>query len=290
MYALSENWYDSNNDRAYPLVDHVTRLAVDGSLLENDVIVDARLAAPPSYAASAFYISEIRPFGAGAVLTVAVDTIGDVASVTVPFGGFSEFTAYTLAPLPGHPEVGGTMVLGRGILAIPTTRTFLLAATQLLPTVIFPAAPAVTSITVVDGFGAETRLTGAVTLVPGNNATVGVSGQDIELGIETGVLIEDPCACKDTGGNKRVAVKSVNGVVPDASGNLTVVGVGCAQISTTMNGLKLSDSCAQPCCGAPELALLKDSARNLQQYLSTYAGRSAELEAALRTIETHLVG
>lgn len=287
---MGEGWYDSNQDRSYPLVDHATRVATTSELLANDVIVDARLAAPPSYPATSFYVREIRPFGAGAVLTVAVDGIGDVASVTVPFSTFSEFTAYTLAPLPGHPSIGGTIVLGRGILAIPATLTFVLLATQLLPTVIFPAAPAVSSITVVDAFGGEIRLTGAVTLVAGDNAAVAVSGQDVEFTMETGVLLEDPCACTDAGGIKRTAIKSINGVVPDAAGNLTIQGVGCAQVSSAQNGLKLADSCAQPCCGTPEIELLQNSARDLQLYLASLGTKSAELEAALRAIETHLAG
>lgn len=287
---LGENWFDLNADRAYPLVDHATRIATSLDELSNGVIVDARLAAPPSYSPTAFFVHEIRPFGAGVVVVIAVDGVGDVAAVTVPFSTFAPNTAYTLAPLPGHPEVGGTIVFGNALLDIQSGLTFPVTATQLLPTVIFPAAPAVTSITVVDAFGAEVRLTGAVQIVAGDNAQVGVSGQDIELGIETGVLIEDPCACTDTGGTKRTAVKSINGVTPDAAGNLTIQGVGCAAVSAAQNGVKISDNCAQPCCGAPEIELLQEAARNLQQYLSTLATRNAELEAALRAVETHLAG
>lgn len=293
MYTVNEEWFDQNADRAYPLADGVSRLDVDGRLLDNSFLVDARIAAPANYLSTKFYIHTISSFGHGLVVTIGVDGIGDVASVTVPLAGFQDFTAYTLAPLPGHPDVGGTLVFGHEaalLAASGNNFTFLPAATQLLPTVIFPAAPAVTSITIIDAFGAEQRLTGAVVLQAGANAALLVNGQDLEFSMEDGVVLEDPCACRDTGGNLRTAIKSINGVTPDLNGELTIQGVGCLQIDAGTNELKLRDNCAQPCCGTPEVQLLQDAARNIDQFMSQQANKSAELEAVLRALQAYLVG
>jgi hypothetical protein len=292
--VINQNWYDQNSDRAYPLVDFATRLDTTATFeLPNDVIVDARLVAPPNLDSTKFYIRQIAAFGAGMVLTVAVDGVADVASVTVPLAGFEEFTAYTVSGLPGYTDVGGSFVFGTAasvIAAASGNYTFTLAATRLVPTIIFPAAPSVTSITVVDAFGAQTRLTGAVTLQAGDNVAIDVDGQTIEVELETGVLIEDPCPCTDTGGRARTAVKSINGVTPDESGNLEIIPVGCVDIEAGTNQLALKDTCAQPCCGTAEIQILEAAARDIQSILATQANKSADLESALRSLQNFLVG
>lgn len=290
---INSNWYDQNADRAYPLVDFATRLDTSAAFtLPNDLIVDARLAAPPSLDSTKFYISQLSAFGSGLVLTLSVDGVGPVASVTVPISSFTEYSAYTVTGLPGYTDVGGTFVFGSAAAIIAAgsgVYNFVLAAAQLLPTVIFPAAPSVTSITVVDAFGVETRLTGAVTLAAGDNVGIAVAAQTIEVELETGVLIEDPCPCTDTGGKARTAIKSINGATPDANGNLTLLGVGCVEIETDTNAIKLGDACAQPCCGDAEMALLTSAARDIQSVLATQANKSAELEASLRILQSYLV-
>lgn len=291
MQIFNQQWLDENSDRAYPLVDAATRLDTGGVFtLPNDLIVDARISAPSSLDGSQFYVSRTSAYGSGLVITIAVNGVGDVASVTVPLANFSDYTAFAIAPLPGY-NVSGTMVIGNGLSAMAASTgsyTFALAATRFLPTAIYPGGSGVTSLTFRDSFGVDTKLTGDVVLAAGDNTTVGIAGQTITIGMVTGVVIDDPCPCVDSGGRERTAVKSVNGVTPDSSGNLTVIPVGCVGIGIVNGQLQLQDNCATPCCGTPEIDTLVTSVNNIQAYLATLAGGSAALESAVRNLQAYL--
>jgi hypothetical protein len=291
MQVTNEQWYDAHSDRAYPLVDQASRLDTTGTFqLPNDVIVDARLSAPAALDAW-FYISELRAYGAGLVLTIAANGVGAVATVTIPQLAIADYTRFTIVGLPGHANVGGVLVVGFGVqrLAVQLgTYAFDAAATRFLPTLVVPAGDSVTSIIFRDSFGVDTRVTGDVVLVAGANAVLSAAGQTISIGMSTGVVIESPCGCYDTGGRLRDPVRSINGVTPDAAGNISIIAGGCADLVAVSNGLKLTDTCAQPCCGAPEMQLLAQAARDLDRFLSTQANKSAELEAALRTVQAAL--
>ncbi len=294
MDIIGQQWYDSNAQRNYPLFDTASRLDVTSTFeIPNDLIVDARIAAPADYSPTEFFISKISAYGAGLVITIACTGKGDVASVTVPLDGFVEFSSFQIAPLPGNPQVGGAMVIGTSGAAIAAgsgVYTFLVAATRLLPTVVYPAAPSVASITFVDSFGVSTQLTGAITLSAGPNAAISIDSQTIEVGMETGVLIEDPCDCRDTGGLQRSAIKSINGVTPDDAGNIQIVPVGCPAITAGTASLALNDQCAQPCCGDAEMTALADQTKGLAQNMATIANKVAEVEAGLRTLLNYTGG
>ena len=282
-------WLDRNSNRSYPLVDGVSSTSVEGFVLPESLIADMRLAAPASYDSTQFFISGLAAYGTGLVITISVEGTGAVASVTVPLLGFAEYSVYTVAPLPGF-EVGGTIVIGTAASAIAAASgvyTFLLAATKILPTVIFPTVPAVTSITFVDAFGVSTVLTGAVTISAGTNATLGVSGQNLQFSMDSGVVLNDPCGT-DPGGTQRNPIRTIAGVAPDVDGNIDLIGTACLTISTGANGLELADACAQPCCGSAELDALAASVSSLNQQLSTVAAAEAQVEAQLRVATTYV--
>ncbi len=282
---LGQQWLDENSSRNFPLFDDATRLSDDESFtLPNNLIVDLRLAAPPSFDATLFYISKTAAFGSGLVITIANDGV-DVASVTIPLAGFIEFSTFVVAALPGF-DVGGTIVIGNAASAIAAGNgeyTFGLEATQILPTCIFPAIPSVTSITIIDSFGASQKLTGAVALAAGDNTELDVSGQTISFSMDSGVVLVDPCGA-DSGGVQRKPVRSISGVSPDEDGNIDLVGTDCLVVTPITSGVKLSDSCAQPCCGSPELDALAASVKLINTQLATLAGNDAALENALRIL------
>jgi hypothetical protein len=290
---LNENWLDQNASRSFPLVDGVTRLDTTAAFqLPNDLLVDLRIAAPVSLDATKWFVSKVSAFGSGLVITIAVNAVADVATITIPLVGFVEFSDYTVVGLPGYTQVGGVAAIGSAAAVLAASSgvyNFVLASTQILPTVIYPAAPSVSSITVIDALGGSTPLTGAVVLAAGLNGSISVASQTITLDIESAVLINDPCACTDTGGRLRTSIKSINGVTPDTFGNIDLVPVGCVQIETATAQLKLKDSCAQPCCGTPELQTLADNAKNLDQFTADLAGRIADLESSVRAVTSYLV-
>lgn len=290
---INPNWYDQNSDRVYPLMDGVTRLDAAGAYtLPNDLIVDLRISAGPSYDPTKFFISRIQAFGSGVLLTVAVDGVGDVATVAIPSAGFQEFQPYRVAGLPAHAAITGVVVFGAAA-AITAAGiadyVFDLSGTRILPTLITPSQTGVTSLTIRDSFGGETVLTGAAVLAAGNNATLGVIGQVITVGMDSGVLVGDPCGIQDPGGLSRPAIRSINGVVPDGSGTITITPVGCPSLAAGSGGLVLTDRCAEPCCGDAEMANVAQNIQALDRFLADLANKAAALESSTRSVESWLV-
>jgi hypothetical protein len=295
MFALDLQWLDTNSQRNFPLYDLATRLDITGLFtLPNDLICDAKISAPSSYGVTGWFVSQVTGYGSGLVITLACTGQGNVATVTVPLVGFTMYSSYAISALPGFPQVGGSLVIGSAAAVIASSSSiynFVQANTQLLPTVIYPAASVVSSVTVVDQFGNDTLLTGAIVLAAGANGSLSVSGQTITLGMTTGVLIQNPCGCLDSGGNNRVPIRTVNGVGPDNTGNLTLVGLSCMGVQTGGTGVVgLNDTCATPCCGSPELTQLATNANTLQTQQNTLANDLAQLQAALNQVINYFGG
>lgn len=289
--VVNPNWYDTNADRDYPFLDGVSRLNTGaGYTIPNDLVVDLRLSAPPSLDATKFYISRLRAFGTGLIIDISVDGVGLVATASLPDASSEEFQSYRVVGAPGQ-AVSGTIVLGGAsqvLAAGVLDYSFDLAATRIVPTLVTPAQGGVTAIVIRDAVGNEVRLSGDVTLAEGENASLSVLAQQITVGMASGVVI-DPCGCDDPGGLGRPAVLSVNGVGPDGSGNLEIVTDGCPDLTTQTNGLKLTDRCAEPCCGEDELNALVASIQDLDRLLADYARRASQLEGSVRGVEAWLV-
>lgn len=285
------NWFDLNADRAFPFLDGASRESVGGGfVIPDDLIVDLKLSAPPSLDPTRFYLSRLKSVGNGLALTFAVDGTGDVAEAAVSSTPGEEFQTVRVVAT-GPQGVTGTVVLGgrAAILAAGAVEhDFAPAATPIVPTLILPSQGGVTSITIRDAVGAEYRLVGDVVLVEGSNAELSVSGQEITVGMQSGVVI-DPCPCPDPTGANRPAVRSIMGVTPDENGNIDLEVEGCPELSSTTNGLRLVDRCAQPCCGDAEIEALVNSIQDIDRFLADLANRAAQLESGVRSVEAWLV-
>lgn len=290
---INPNWYDQNSERVYPLMDGVTRLDTAGAYeLPNNLIVDLRISAALSYDPTKFYIRRLQAFGSGVLVTVAVDGTGDVATAVVPSAGFEEFQPYRIVGLPGHLSITGVIVFSYAAALMAAGLadfTFDLAATRILPTLITPAQTGVTSLTIRDSFGGEVALVGAAVIAAGNNAALTVLGQTITVGMDSGVIIGDPCGAADPGGQSRPAIRSINGVVPDGTGAITITPIGCPEITAGNGGLVLTDRCAEPCCGDVEMAAIAENVQALDRFLADLANKAAQLESSTRSVESWLV-
>lgn len=289
---LNQQWYDQNTERSYPLFDGVTGIDTTGLFaIPTGLLVDATITATSGYDSNQFYIAALAAFGTGIVITIGCAGT-NVAVCTIPLTSLAEYTAYQITPLPTN-TVGGTLTVGpvSAVLAASSgSYTFVQANSLFLPTVVFPVQPSVSSITFVDAFNNQTILTGPITLVAGTNATISTTGQTITIGMQPGIVLQSPCECLDESGNNRQAVRTINGVAPDGTGNIEIVPFGCPTISTGAASITLSDNCAQPCCGDAEVTTLAQSASDLNRDIAALAQRSAELQGVLATLQNYVNG
>jgi hypothetical protein len=166
-------------------------------------------------------------------------------------------------------------------------RTFSLENARIEPDCVRPIIRGVSSISVVTGIQQSEKMYGDIELVADTNiqlVPVIVSGQDPQIRISAieGEGLAEECACDDE--EDSPPIRRINGIPPTAGGDFTLLGNTCLQIEGIQNGLKLVDSCSEPCCGCEELeAVTRDleafgsKARTLENFLVRLEGSVQEM-------------
>ena len=74
-------------------------------------------------------------------------------------------------------------------------------------------------------------------------------------------------------------IRTINGVTPNPSGALSVVGDACVSVTAAQNGLQFEDKCSKPCCGCSELQAVTtdlvrfgDAANSLTNFMNRLEG------------------
>jgi len=265
-----EEWLDENEDRAYPISESATRSSIDRSgSLPNSLIVDARLAAPPTYFGGDFFISMVEILADFVTVEISYQE-GEtppekVSFVRVEASSHETHNNYAFSGSGPHRSILGTLTIGDIQKAAAESRGVLLfsvGASRLEMSVVHISQPAVDHITVLQNSRIIARLTGVVGLSAGANIRLTrTESGNIRIDAISG---ENLSACDDPGANGP-PVKSINGVLPDENGDLWLSGSECISVSRgSQNSLLIRDLCSTSCCGCRELATLIDSLRELE--------------------------
>jgi hypothetical protein len=275
IWALE--WLNENSQRSYPLAEHVSSQDTTGDFTIPDdfmvglyLPVHAGLAVDPGR----FHVHLISVFAAGYSITIGYTPVSgvtvDVASAIVAKHSHTENATYALAGLNDFEDTVGQLVIGNtdSIDQQPAGQyEFTLAGAALDTDTVRPIIRGVSSIRVLNGTETSRRVTGDIELQAGRN----ISLQLIELGDNDpiiridavdGVGLNDECACDD-GDTEAPAIRTINGIPPDSSGDFTVLGDDCLRINPISNGVQLADECSAPCCGCEELEAIT---RDLEQF------------------------
>jgi hypothetical protein len=280
-------WLNANSQRAYPLSELVSRADTTGSMtIENDLLVDLSFVVPYSVGGvnidpTLFHIYSIDVFSLGIIVAIGYNgAVAGMASVTdmsgknktYPVVGAGDFVGAT-----GCVVIGSTAATQKK----PGVYRFTAALAALEPTTIKPDIRSVSSLRVKNGTDTSAPLYGTVTLTAGNNIRLDVVDGEttaptvvISAQVAEGALIGDcPCEPATSG-----ALATINGIGPDASGNLALDGNACITVSGGSPVLSLTDTCSTPCCGCNELAVVTTD-------LATLATQAASMEQTVTTLE-----
>lgn len=77
-------------------------------------------------------------------------------------------------------------------------------------------------------------------------------------------------------------ISSINGVLPDDSGNIVIEGADCVDVSGTGNGLMLRNSCAKPCCDERDREVYEDE-------LAAVEEAQTRIETAIEKLSANLL-
>ena len=271
MSVRSQNWYDLNEARAWPVDDTATLLSDDGTRLPNDVIADVYLRFPEILGDRAFIstltvstrIVTVTFLGSGSGFT-------PMASISLP-RPVEPYRQYELESL--YPGVGGWMTFGDGINDL-TDRSWRFSSsiqTLLLAQAARRYRPLPVSSVGVEGSDAE--LSGIVKLLGGNDITTVVEERLIEGVLRDVAVVKlldkqeestrnlqelyaGACGQRPESGNCTgpAPIEFVNTVAPDCCGNLSIEFQGCGDLSSITGecgvvidcGFGLAEACVTP--------------------------------------------
>lgn len=243
--AINSDWYGTNELRTYPLDDAATGVDDAGNALPPGILVDCSLRFPDELGRTAFISAvTVTP----TLVTIAIEAASAVLSPSLldstpaplpftPLGTVSmpaPFTSFAAIPIePAQDGVGGWLVLGQNLVTPYQGRFSTPGQSGLLPRCAqgYASLP----ITSLGRYGGTTALSGTVTLVPGTDMGIRLDYVTYESNLTLviqfllqGTLGTDPletyigaCGARPESGTCVPApIQQINGVTPDASGNI----------------------------------------------------------------------
>lgn len=292
-----------NAQRSYPLTADATKQDVTGSFtIPDDFLVGLDLPVSPAMdmETGRFFIRQLGLFASGVQLILAYDTgaeIYDVASALIPASGDLRNKVFALGGIDPYDDILGKVVVGR----IDTIQlqpsglfTFDLAGSRIEPQAVRPMIKGISSMRIANAAGTVSeRLYGDIELVAGNNIQLSTVANNTETKIIISALSGEgtieQCVCEGDAA-EIPCIKTINGIRPTPDGNFNFIGDDCLNFASIANGLKLTDSCCQPCCGCDEL-------ESITRDLERFAGQRAALElfvnqlaAETATFDTTVLG
>lgn len=306
-------WLASRLAMAYPLSDDASMVSNDGRLVPTSFLADMSLNVPPSsdenYAYN-FFVSSISftgsyvnmeisympssgdPFVCGLVYNIPsdVNTTTDIADRTFLISAAADLpAAYSyLSSLYGTVVIGTCQDIVQGVMF-----TMTLDAGRILNTCIHSGLACVSSIKA-NGIS----LTGDIIIQAGDGiefeTSVNEAGNTVLLikkadtGTEQGYDSVDAVveAVKAKFGSP---VMTLNGIIPDSEGNITLNGLDCSSVEAAGAGtLVLSNPCSTPCCGSTSTTELSQGLATLELSLDMLTSHYESLANNINAIASRL--
>lgn len=303
------NWnlqlLNQNSQRSYPLADTASRLDTTGAFrLPDDFIVAAEV---PVHAGNdvdpgRFFVRLVGAYATGYSVVIGyspADGSGDVDVATALIGrhAHDRNTRYALGGKGAFADTVGWVMVGlldSIDLQPPGLWSFAFESTRLDPFAVRPYIRGVSSLTCVNGEERSAAMYGAVELVAGSNCQlvpVLVDGQDpvVVVNFLQGEGTTTDCVCEGDAASA-TPISRIDGVAGTPEGDFYLVAGECFRLDPIANGLRLVDTCSQPCCGCPELEEVTRDLVRLGDRAATASAFLARLGAVTDAMSTTVLG
>lgn len=298
--SILRAWYEDNASRPFPLDERV----YDKATLPYPVLIGLSVGIPSTMMADGtvdgrytLYVSRVEITPLSVVVEVSAGDAGVVARTVAATAdldaGEMSAAGFALSPVEGVPPavagVTGSVYFGPAGVVRSLVGVYEMDAGAGLVDLacVHPYPDSIRAISI-NG----RTLTGDVTFVEGDNISLSFN-EEGELvvahtppgldGIHDRAGLVDAIAARFGS-----PVLTVNGVPPDADGNLAIIpapGDGddssCVDIQATDHGITIANTCAEPCCDKSYLSLLASSLGELN-------ARAARLSAYLESVASNV--
>lgn len=288
----SLDWSSLNALRRYPLREGVSALSDNGYFsIPDSLITDITICASSDITKRYFiskiinkissFVLEISDFNQTVVGTLEIETNTHTEDKDYYFtineesyaGANIKITIGSLKDLNNQPA---------GLFNFDST------ATEFEPRTIIPGLRGIDRMIFVDSEKKAYALSGDITIITRNNLKFSEEESDIYLD-----------AADDLGLNKKCTltncVKTINGVAPNSSGDIGLIGVNCIRISNPIDyTIELEDTCCTPCSGCDEIETLTSRLTSLENNFLTlkdnYNLLDNQLTMYLATVNSNCTG
>jgi hypothetical protein len=303
------NWnlefVNHNSQRNYPLADTATGVDTSGTftlptdfLCELDLPVNAGMAVNPA----GFFLMSVAAYANGYGLTIGYQPADaglamPVATALIPAPGFVRNSVFLLGGVGSFFDTIGKVVIGKldNINAQPSGYWQFTAATTALDVdAVRPILQGVAGLVCVNGAQNSVALYGDVELIAGSNMVITPilgEGQNpaIRFDAISGEGTVQACVCEGDAA-LTAPITSIQGVAPAPDGSFNIVGSNCVQVTPITNGVLISDSCSQPCCGAAELEAITSTLERFEAQAAAVQQFVNQLQTAVATMELTVLG
>lgn len=316
-------WLEKNMACNYPIADDCSCVSTSGAVLPSSFLADLHITTPPTGDANSdnrFFISDILSTGDSLQVVISYMMPNNTAFAFMKSGTIdrslragSPVSTRTieLLPLSSIPESYAQLRDATGSLIVGTcidmqesggyTFDYLYNSapnTTILSTLVSETLSSFRKISFVNRDGGTFDFTDNFTLQAGDGiefsttSTVNASGttdvtltisrvpnqaeQDAEYKTVAAVIAAVKAAIGST-------VTSINGLVPDSSGNISLVGGDCVNVTAEDHSIVLNNPCSKPCCSEVDTSDVKDALINLESAKDV-------LNSLLTSINTQLIG
>lgn len=296
------DWLAHNAQRAYPLAAGADHKDQQGQFtIPKDFLLSLSFAVHPAVEANSarFFIKHIGAYATGYSIVLGYqpssgDAI-DVAIAQIARQTHTRNQQYALSGMGEFADTSGIVVIGNleAIDAQPAGFwTFDFTETRLEPDCILPFIRGITSIRVRNGADLSDPIYDEVELAAGANMQLVLSTSEgqapvIRLNVIEGEGFNSDCGCDEVEGDP---ITRINQVVPDETGNIDLLGTECLQAEALDNGIVLTDTCAKPCCGDPELEKISEDVRQILTQQLTLEGLANRLQSSVDEFGSTVLG
>jgi hypothetical protein len=286
----SLDWTTLNSLRRYPIREGSSATSSDEEFtIPDTLIVDFTLCADSSVS-SRFYISKIVNKLSSVLIQVS-DFLGVVVgTVEVVKSTHQQDDDYYLTATTDYIGANGKISIGKmDELAFQPAGTFTFenTATEFEPRTIVPGLKRLARMTFSDATNGTYSMTNNVTLAARNNLKFTYLPGSDKVVLDAGDNLGLSKICTTS-----TCIQSINGVIPDADGNISLLGLECLKISNTSQyTLDISDTCCTPCSGCDDLETLTTRLTSLENKFldlkGNYNNVNAQLSTYLATINSN---
>lgn len=290
-------WLSANSQRNYPLSESATGKDTTGAfVLPPDVLTSLIWSTHESDTTDStkFHLSNVVVLSGSIILGFGYDGT-TIATVTVLNSTHTENTLYKMVG-SGADFFDSVIKITVGkldnVLQQPAgSWTFDVAGGRLEPTVIRPDVRSISSVVIKNQQSTSAPIQDEIELAAGSNIKLTVSTvagvQQVRIDAISGEGLIDSCEC--AGQSSGTPIRTINNIGPDTSGNFTLLGDACLQLTAIANGQQLTDSCAQPCCGCAELEVITQATQTIQNKLSSLDNYSQQLGAVIQQLQNTIL-